>query len=225
MTDAAPPWASDYVGIPWRSGGRDRDAVDCYGLVRMVMEERGGVRLPLFDTVSATDLMRAYDEIEADTRNWRRVEFGAERPFDVLQVRRVFKHDGRFVSRAVHIGIVVGGGKVLHAEGDSAAGVVLADLDHMRRQTKAVWRHATLCAGQEGPAGSPFDCRQFIVEPGASIADIDLAHARQKIPLEPRSGTTKAVSWIPEPAYVPRSTSNSLSSPANGLKSFRQCIT
>lgn len=172
MTDAPPPWASDYVGIPWRSGGRDRDAVDCYGLVRMVMEERGGVRLPLFDTVSATDLMRAYDEIEADTRNWRRVEFGAERPFDVLQVRRVFKHDGRFVSRAVHIGIVVGGGKVLHAEGDSAAGVVLADLDQMRRQTKAVWRHATLCAGQEGPAGSPFDCRQFVVEPGASIADI-----------------------------------------------------
>lgn len=167
-----PPWVASYIGIPWRSGGRTREAVDCYGIVRLVLEEHGGVRLPTYDTVAATDLLRAHEEIEASLRDWRSVARGAERPFDVLQINRTFKHAGRFVSRPVHLGVVLDGGNVLHAEGDGAAGVVLADLEDMRRATHAIWRHKTLCNGAEGQPGSPFDCRQFLVEPGATIADI-----------------------------------------------------
>lgn len=37
---------TEYVGIPFRYGGRDRKAVDCYGLVRMVLRERFSVTAP-----------------------------------------------------------------------------------------------------------------------------------------------------------------------------------
>jgi len=34
------PWASTYVGIPYRFAGRDRAGCDCWGLVRLVLAER-----------------------------------------------------------------------------------------------------------------------------------------------------------------------------------------
>ena len=40
-------WAKDYVGIPFVSGGRDRDGADCYGLARLVRMEQFGDTPPL----------------------------------------------------------------------------------------------------------------------------------------------------------------------------------
>ena len=41
-------WARRYVGTPHRWHGRDRDGLDCYGLVMLVYEEQYGIRLPDF---------------------------------------------------------------------------------------------------------------------------------------------------------------------------------
>ena len=35
----------DYVGLPWRIGGRDRRGLDCFGLVRLVLAEQAGIIL------------------------------------------------------------------------------------------------------------------------------------------------------------------------------------
>lgn len=40
-------WYGKYVGIPFESKGRSKKGADCYGLVRIVLEENFNMKLPL----------------------------------------------------------------------------------------------------------------------------------------------------------------------------------
>ncbi len=40
-------WTQKYVGIPFLSGGRNEGGVDCYGLVRLILNNEYGYNLPL----------------------------------------------------------------------------------------------------------------------------------------------------------------------------------
>jgi cell wall-associated NlpC family hydrolase len=50
-------WAADYVGIPFRSHGRDRSGCDCYGLLALVLCEVFHLEVPSYavDYLDATD--------------------------------------------------------------------------------------------------------------------------------------------------------------------------
>jgi cell wall-associated NlpC family hydrolase len=45
-----PSWTREYIGVPFTPHGRTMKGCDCYGLVRIVLEDRFGVTLPVFDT-------------------------------------------------------------------------------------------------------------------------------------------------------------------------------
>jgi cell wall-associated NlpC family hydrolase len=106
---ALAPWAKDYVGVPFVSGGRDRSGADCYGLVRLIQAEQFGRRLPLLsgdyadaDNFAETEaLMRSRRPLLAG----RRVE--TPEPGDVCVLR--------FHGLPVHLGICAGRGWMLHA--------------------------------------------------------------------------------------------------------------
>jgi len=43
-----PAWIADYVGLPFKAHGRERNGVDCWGLVRLVLAERFRLALPSY---------------------------------------------------------------------------------------------------------------------------------------------------------------------------------
>jgi cell wall-associated NlpC family hydrolase len=102
------PWAKEYVGIPFASGGRDKNGADCYGLVRLVRAERFGGNLPLLSG-DYTDAGN-FAETEALVRSMRPLLAGrqVERPEagDVCVLR--------FHGLPVHLGIYAGAGRLLH---------------------------------------------------------------------------------------------------------------
>jgi len=105
-----PEWTADYIGLPFREKGRDRDGLDCWGLVRLVLAERFGLTLPSYDDDYACSL-----ELEENARliagrkgDWAEVPEGGEQAGDVLLLRM----DGH----ECHVGIVAAPGIMLHIE-------------------------------------------------------------------------------------------------------------
>lgn len=124
---------SDYVGIPFKEKGRDRNGCDCWGLVRLVLAERYGFDLPdLSDgyatTKDAAAIVGLYD---GEKSNWRKVEQG--QPGDVLVLR--------IKGRPTHVGLVIGEGRFLHVDRGIDATIERYDSPHWRNRVEAFYRH------------------------------------------------------------------------------------
>lgn len=101
-------WVKKYVGIPFVSNGRTMEGCDCYGLVRLVLQNEYGIALPEFSD--------NYD----DANNVRETVllFSKHRPV-ILAEKLPCPQEKALViitehGVAAHIGIVAGGGCILH---------------------------------------------------------------------------------------------------------------
>ena len=127
----------EYIGIPFKAGGRDRDGLDCWGLVRLVYRERLGVDLPAYDGVfSDTDpeTMRQVGSLMAEqSRQWQQVQ--QMQPMDVLLIRV----NGGVPS---HVALYLGDDWMLHImEGMDVTQESVRSLRWAKRITGA-YRHA-----------------------------------------------------------------------------------
>lgn len=112
-------WSHELVGIPYRDGGRDGGAYDCWGLCRLAYARVARIDLPAYDAAPCAGEMAetaALIDAEARTESWVEVAIGEARALDVLVFRR-----GR-ADR--HLGLVLGAaapGRMLHmVEGGSS---------------------------------------------------------------------------------------------------------
>lgn len=141
-----PIWAAAYVGIPFRDHGRDRAGCDCWGLVRLVLQEQAGLDLPSFATEYAAhdDHRRVSAAITAQASGgaWLPVVAGDEQPFDVVQMTLpVRTAAGWRYDDPLHVGVVVAPGWLLHTE--ESAGALLAryrDDRLLARRVTGFWR-------------------------------------------------------------------------------------
>jgi cell wall-associated NlpC family hydrolase len=107
MTGIA-PWAKEYIGIPFVSGGRGKTGADCYGLARLVRMEQFGGNPPLLsgDYTDADN----FAETEALMRAKRPLLAGRQVETPEIGDVCVLK----FCGLPVHLGICAGGGWLLH---------------------------------------------------------------------------------------------------------------
>lgn len=125
---------NSYVGIPYLNRGRDRDGLDCWGLVQLWHSEQLGVSVPdyLWAYTSAEDHGSVATAINENKVNWLKVgqpEYG-----DVL----VF----RIMGYPIHVGIKLHGDDFLHAfKGTQSCLERLSSLSWSRRLTE-VYRWA-----------------------------------------------------------------------------------
>ena len=101
-------WVKKYIGIPFASNGRDRGGCDCYGLVRMVLRDEYGIELPKL----SGDYANALDVAETARLFEERLPVLAAEKVDAPEERAIVVLTER--GRPCHVGIVAGGGHILH---------------------------------------------------------------------------------------------------------------
>ena len=96
-----------YIGIPYLELGRDREALDCWGLVYHFYNDELGITLPLFDHQTAAHLARIAQG-GADDLGWEKID----KPVDKCVI--AMSQRGRALHH-VAIFLEADGGTVLHS--------------------------------------------------------------------------------------------------------------
>jgi cell wall-associated NlpC family hydrolase len=95
-----PSWVSRYVGIPFVSGGRDFAGCDCYGLIRLVLSEEFGLRLPAlastYDACCTAEISPMFDAY-VPLLQGERIAAPEAGAVAVIRVRGLPSHVGVFV--------------------------------------------------------------------------------------------------------------------------------
>lgn len=122
-------WVQDYIGIPFVSGGRDRTGLDCYGLIRLVLMEQYGCKLPLLDG-KYDNALNLYDTSPLFFQQLpiltEKIAGPQERALALLEMHQL----------PCHLGLFCGGESIIHSR--AGVGVVAERLDSRRLPGKIV---------------------------------------------------------------------------------------
>ena len=102
-------WVSNYIGIPFASGGRDRSGLDCYGLVRLVLGEEYGYDLPRL----SGSYTNALDVAETKALFMKNVPLLCGEKIAAPEEKAVALL--RMGGRLCHVGLYAGDGCIIHA--------------------------------------------------------------------------------------------------------------
>jgi len=114
--------SSQWLGVPYRSGGTTQRGVDCSGLTSAI-----------YSKVYRKQLERNSDDQRK--KDCKKVQKGKRREGDL-----VFFHNGSKKKRASHVGIYLKDHKFIHAS--TRQGVTISTLD------EAYWKQHWLCGGR-----------------------------------------------------------------------------
>jgi cell wall-associated NlpC family hydrolase len=123
---------AQYVGLPYRLGGRDRDGIDCWGLVRLVLQEQFNVEIPSL-AYEAEPRIEVFDQLSDETRE----------TYKMLQVETPIVGDVallRVGGHITHVGIIVAPGILLHTMDEVDSVVERIDTHRIARRIEGYYR-------------------------------------------------------------------------------------
>ena len=131
-------WTGQYTSIPFQDRGRDRDGVDCWGLVRLVFQEQYGLSVPSYsdEYVSTCDNERLADIVENERGGWWSVTPDDVRCGDVVLLA--------IAGYPCHVGIVVGDGMMLNAREDVGVALESYKRPYWNRRLRGFYRHGDM---------------------------------------------------------------------------------
>lgn len=120
-------WARQVVGTAYQANGRGPEGWDCWQAIREALRAVYGLELPAY-AYPERDWPAIAACVEEERPAWQPIPLGSEQPGDVLLLR--------LRGLPLHVGLVLGGGDMLHAV--RGLGVCV------ERYTGGAWRHRIL---------------------------------------------------------------------------------
>ena len=171
-------WWNDYVGIPFLAKGRDRDGIDCWGLVRLVYKEQFNIELPSFsEEYEADDTARMKELVAQYLEGWQ--ETKEPKPGTGILFR--------VMGFESHMGIYLGDNKFLHCRENQSA--VIESLDRIEWKNRLVgffnYTEKSFAALTVVPHPLKTERWNIPVPPGTTIGEISTIVMEQfKVPVE-----------------------------------------
>ncbi len=98
---------NQYIGIPFQARGRDRAGIDCWGLIRLVLEEQFEVRVPSYvDEYETIEAEKIGKLVACNLPTWTEVFDEQIQPGDVA----LFRVKGQ----PIHVGLIVSKAYMIH---------------------------------------------------------------------------------------------------------------
>lgn len=128
--------ASQYVGLPFKELGRDRNGIDCYGLLKLCFAETYGIELPTYDSYSSTKDWAQVSPLIQQERDasWEPVTDHREGDVVVLKIH----------GHPWHCGIVLTYPKFLHVEWGTETCIDRLDSVRWARRVEGFYRHKSM---------------------------------------------------------------------------------
>lgn len=106
----------NYLRLGFQKGGRERPAVDCWGLYRLLVGELRGVWLSEFEGHEEPLRIARTAAREAADGGWLPVPAGDELPFDAVLMTGLLGEGRGTLSAPIHVGCVIGPGRLIDIE-------------------------------------------------------------------------------------------------------------
>jgi cell wall-associated NlpC family hydrolase len=127
-------WYADYVGIPFKTLGRDRSGCDCYGLARLVLQDKYNIELPdLLTYTNAKDVNQTSVVISENMPllTGERLELPKEGSIVVLRARKE--------QRSAHVGLMVTDSLMLHTTYSTGALIEPVNTPNIKNRIKGIY--------------------------------------------------------------------------------------
>ena len=105
-----------YIGLPFKSGGRDFFGVDCYGLIVLIYEKEKGLHLWDTSDYDMSDYVKRDYMLSNYHRNWVPIDVDKVQELDVL----LFVTDPDLPNIPTHVSLYMGENRMIHCMEDVA---------------------------------------------------------------------------------------------------------